>query len=292
MIESNSLVAVPSDLEAEPSDIIRARRRLNLPILIGSLLVVALLVGAAYKVVAADFIDFGVVRDFLFSTTILEGAKNTIVLALLAQLGGMCIGILLAVLRRSENLILSGLAGVYVWIFRGTPLLIQLLFWFNAVPMAFPDFHLSIPVIGVELFNMPTTDLMTAFTAALIGLALNEGAYYSEIVRSGINGVGSGQIKAARALGLTSGQTFSRVVLPQALRIVIPATGNQFILVLKNTSLAFVVTYAELLGSASKVYSVNYKIMELLIVASLWYLLFTSLANVGQHYIEKKVKRG
>lgn len=292
MSNPTALVALPSDLSAEPSDSLRVRRRLNLRSLIGSILTVAFLGWVVYEIVAADFLDFGAVWEFLFSSTILTGAKNTIVLAILSQFLGMCIGVLLAIFRRSGNPVISGLASGYVWVFRGTPLLIQLLFWFNAVPMAFPNLHISVPFVGTELFNMPTTGIMTAFTAALIGLALNEGAYYSEIVRSGINGVGDGQIKAARALGLTSGQTFSRVVLPQALRIVIPATGNQFILVLKNTSLAFVVTYTELLGSASQVYSVNYKIMELLIVASLWYLLFTSLANVGQHYIEKRVRRG
>jgi polar amino acid transport system permease protein len=158
---------------------------------------------------------------------------------------------------------------------------VQLFFWFNGVPSVFKSF-----------FGTPMVEFMTPFNAALLGLGLNEGAYMAEIVRAGVLSVDRGQTEAAAALGMTSARTLRRIVLPQAMRVIIPPTGNEFISMLETSSLATVVTYGELMNRASTIYSANLKVLPLLVVASLWYLAITSVASVGQYFIERRYARG
>lgn len=237
-----------------------------------------------------DLLHPAVFFQFLTARTILEGALSTLFLATIAQLAGTVIGIGAAALRANGNGLAIGLVAAYAWLFRGTPLLVQLLFWFNAVPAVIGHVHIAIPFTEMTLVDTPASSIITPFVAATVGLALNEGAYMSEIVRSGMEAIGRGQRDAARSIGMHRKQVTWRVVMPQALRIIIPAAGNQYILMLKSTSLAYVLTYGELLRAATDIYSTNYRVMELLFVASFWYLVMTSVASLLQHWLEARVQ--
>ena len=207
---------------------------------------------------------------YLFSAPILTGVWHTVLLALLAQSIGVVLGILLAALRLSENPVSRSVSWVYIWFFRGTPLLVQLIFWFN-LGLVFDHVSLTLPVVNWTIASASTNTLITPFAAALLGLALNEAAYMAEIVRGGLLGVEHGQTEAAYALGMTPRMTLRRIVLPQAIRIVIPPTGNEFINMLKTTSLASVIAYDDLLNGAKSIYNENLQTLELLLVASIWY---------------------
>ena len=253
--------------------------------------VLLLVVWIGTAVVSSHFAKWDEVRHFLTASTILQGLVNTIVISVIAQAVGIVLGLILAVMRLSRNSVLSTVSSVYIWFFRGTPVLVQLIFWYN-IGIIFHTFSIAIPFTGITLFSRPMNDVMTPFAAALFGLALNEGAYMAEIVRAGILSVEEGQAEAASALGMTSGLTMRRIVLPQAIRVIIPPTGNEFISMLKTSSLAYVTTFGELMRRASDIYATNYLVIELLIVASIWYLVLTSVASVGQYYLERRYARG
>ena len=252
------------------------------------LLVVAWLVSA---LIGSHAVEWSVVRRYLFNQTILTGVRNTIIISVLAQVAGIVLGVVFAVGRLSRNPVLTVTSSFYIWFFRGTPVLVQLIFWFNAVPLVFKHFTIAIPFTHVVLYTTPMVKFMTPFMAAFLGLGLNEGAYMAEIVRAGILSVNQGQTDAALALGMTPSLTMRRIVLPQAMRVIIPPTGNEFISMLKTSSLASVVLYGEVLRRANDIYSTNLRVLELLIVASLWYLVLTSVATVGQYFLERRYGR-
>src|SRR3954470_21199681 len=253
------------------------------------LLIVAWLVSAAIN---SHFIDFEVVRHYLFKPIILKGVRNTIILSVAAQSAGVVLGVTFAVMRVSKNPVMKAVASFYIWFFRGTPVLVQLFFWFNAVPSVFKTLTITVPFTDITLYSTPMVSFMTPFMAAFLGLALNEGAYMAEIVRAGILSVDEGQVEAAHALGMPSMLTMRRIVLPQAMRVIIPPTGNEFISMLKTSSLASAITYLELTRAAGDIYSTNLAVVPLLVVASIWYLALTSVASVGQYYIERRFARG
>jgi polar amino acid transport system permease protein len=253
------------------------------------LVLVVWLVQAALR---SHFIDFALVRKYQFSPLIMRGVRNTLIVAVLAQAIGIALGVLAALVRMSKNPVAAALSSFYIWFFRGTPVLVQLFFWFNGVPSVFKTLTIAIPFTHVTLYSTPMVSFMTPFMAALLGLSLNEGAYMAEIVRAGILSVDRGQVDAAHSLGMPSLMTMRRVVLPQATRIIIPPTGNELIAMLKTSSLASVITYGELLRSASDIYSTNLQPVPLLVVASIWYLAMTSVASAGQHYLEAHFARG
>ncbi|KAA1024957.1 amino acid ABC transporter permease [Pseudonocardia sp. EV170527-09] len=236
--------------------------------------------------------NFGwpVVAQYLFAGPVLNGLANTLVLTVLSMLIGIVGGIGLAVMRLSPNPVLSGVSGVYLWLFRGTPLIAQLLFW-SFLSSLYPNLSLGIP-FGPEFVVFDTNSLITPFLACLLGLGLNEAAYMAEIVRGGIQSVDQGQSEAAGALGMTRAQTLRRVVLPQAMRVIIPPTGNETIGMLKTTSLVVVIGYTDLLTSVQRIYSTNFQTIPLLIVAAAWYLLLTSLLTAGQRVVERRYGRG
>jgi len=222
--------------------------------------------------------DPDVVWRFLFNPVILEGAERTIIVAIAAQALGVSLGLVSALMRMSKNPLLSVPANFYVWFFRGTPLLVQLLFWYNGVP---------------ELFGNPDiTRQLTSFRVAVFALGVNEGAYMTEIVRAGIESVEAGQMDAAKSLGMTYGKAMRRIILPQALRVIVPPTGNEFIGMLKNSSLAFAIGLMELLTASRSIYVVNFKILELLTVASIWYLVMTTLFSLAQAELEARLAVG
>jgi polar amino acid transport system permease protein len=215
----------------------------------------------------------------------------TLQLTVLAMFFGILLGVITAVMRLSPIKILSSVAWAYTWFFRGTPLLVQIIFWFNLGAL-FPTIDIGIPLIGPTLYSGDSNVLITPFVAALLGLALNEGAYMSEIVRGGILSVDHGQNEAAAALGMRQTKIMRRIVLPQAMRVIVPPTGNQVIGMLKSTALVSVTSTAELLYTVQQVYNQNFQTIPLLIVASLWYLIITSILSVGQYYLERRFARG
>jgi polar amino acid transport system permease protein len=239
--------------------------------------------------VTTSAFEWDVVAEYLFDPDVLDGVRNTLIMTVLAMVVGMSLGTLVAVMRLSVNPILKGVATFWQWFFRGTPTLVQLIFWFNLATV-FPQLELD--VFGWSVFSYETNDVMTPIVASLLGLGLNFSAYYSEIVRAGILSVDEGQSEAAAAYGLSPAQTLRHIVLPQAMRVIIPPTGNETIGMLKWTSLAAVISYSELLHSVQNIYNVTYQVIPLLIVAAIWYLFLTTILSIGQYFLEKRFSRG
>ena len=241
--------------------------------------VVVVLVGASIvrSIVTNPRFDWGTVGHYLFDARILHGIVVTLELTFLSMLIGILLGLLAS--------------WVYVWFFRGTPLLVQLLFW-NFIAALYPTIDLGIP-FGPSLIHLHSNSLIKPFVAALLGLGLNEGAYMAEIVRAGIISVNEGQTEAAQSLGMGRLPIMRLIVLPQAMRVIIPPTGNETISMLKNTSLVIVLgAVFDLLFEAQTIYAANFKTIQLLIVASIWYLAMTSVLYVGQYFIERRFGRG
>jgi polar amino acid transport system permease protein len=246
---------------------------------VSAVVVLAAVAAVVYAFSQAE-IDYGTTGEYFTADNIVDGARRTLIISVAAQLMGIALGVLFAVMRLSHNPVTSAVSWFYIWFFRGTPVLVQLLIWYN-LALVFPT-----------MLGHPTSDLMTPFFAALLGLGINEGAYMAEIVRAGIASVDEGQTEASHALGMTQAQTLRRVVLPQAMRVIIPPTGNEFINMLKTSSLAYTIQYSELLLSAVSVYTRNLQVVELLFTVSLWYLVLTSVFSVGQYYLERRFARG
>ncbi len=231
-----------------------------------------------------------VVGQYLFDDSILRGLLVTLELTALSMVMGVVGGVLLAVMRLSRNRLLAAAAWLFIWVFRGTPVLVQLVFW-GFLGALWPKLSIGVP-FGPAFWSENTNTLIPTFTAALLGLGLNEAAYMAEIVRAGITSVDEGQTEAAHALGMSRFQTMWRIVLPQAMRVIIPPTGNETISMLKTTSLVSVLALEELFQAGQLIYSRNYQNIPLLIVVSLWYLFLTSILTVGQYYIERHYARG
>jgi polar amino acid transport system permease protein len=228
-------------------------------------------------------INWDDIPEHLFAARVAEGASNTLLITVLAMLIGVVLGVALAVMKLSKNPVTSGFANLYIWFFRGTPVLLQLLLWFN-LGLVFETLDLG-PIYQDEM-----TDVMTPFLGALLGLGLNEAAYMAEIVRAGIQSVDEGQTEAAHALGMSKSRAMRRIVLPQAMRV--PPTGNEFINMLKTSSLAMVITFGELTYVASEISSTKLNPMEMYIVVAIWYLAMTSVFSVIQFYVERRYARG
>jgi len=234
--------------------------------------------------------EWNIINQYFLSSEVVKALGVTIALTLIAMAGGIAIGVALAIMRLSPNPIVTGSAWVYIWFFRGTPVLVQLLFWYNA-SYIFPSFSLGIP-FGPALVHFNLNTWVTPFLAASIGLALNEGAYMSEVVRAGLISVDEGQTEAAQSIGMSRFMTLRLIVVPQAMRVIIPPTGNETISMLKTTSLASVVTVSELTFTVDQIMAADYRTVPLLMVASLQYLWVTSLLMVGQYYIERHYAKG
>jgi polar amino acid transport system permease protein len=240
--------------------------------------------------VTAPAMRWDLVRGYLFETSILQGLVMTLKLTAISMVLGVVLGTVLAVMRLSDNPLFRAVAGGYVWLFRGTPILVQLLFWFF-LGSVLPQISIGVP-FGPELHSWPTNTVITQFTAAILGLGLNEGAYMAEIVRAGIGSVDRGQTEAAEALGMSPFTTYRRVVLPQAARLIVPPTANETISMLKLTSLVLVIGLPELTTTAQLIYGRNFQQIPLLIVASIWYLVVTTILTIVQNRIEKRMSRG
>jgi len=257
---------------------------------IAAAIVLVIAVAIINSVATNPRFEWSVVGNYLFDARILHGVRITIELTVVAMIVGIVGGVLLAVLRLSPNPLVSGASWLYIWFFRGTPLLVQILFW-NYISALYPKINLGIP-FGPSFIHADANSLLKPFLVSVLALGLNEAAYMAEIVRAGIISVDEGQSEAAASLGMSRLLTMRRVVLPQAMRVIVPPTGNETISMLKNSSLVSVIAYTELLYSAQLIYSVNYKTIQLLLVASFWYLVMTSVLYVGQYFIERRFGRG
>jgi polar amino acid transport system permease protein len=236
---------------------------------------------------------WSVVGSYFTDGRILSGLVVTLELTAASMAIGISLGVLLAVMRLSPNPLVSSASWVYIWLFRGTPVYVQILLWYNIAAL-YPHLSVGIPFGGPTFATANANTLITPFVAGLLALGLNEGAYMAEIVRAGIISVPEGQTQAAQSLGMTRLQTMRRIVLPQAMRVIVPPTGNELISMLKTTSLVAVIALPnpELLYAAQLIYSATYQTIQLLIVASLWYLIVTSVLTVGQYYLERYFARG
>ncbi len=255
-----------------------------------ALVILFLLYAVAVSLTTNKRFGWSVVRHYLTAPQILHGLVVTLELTVTSMAIGIVFGTILAIMRLSPNPLVSGASWVYIWFFRGTPLLVQILFWFNIAAL-YPRFAIGIP-LGPQLTHVDLTSLITPFIAGMLALGLNEAAYMAEIVRAGMISVDEGQSEAAQALGMTRLLTMRRIVLPQAMRVIIPPTGNETISMLKTSSLVAVIAVPELLYSAQIIYARTYQTIQLLIVASIWYLIVTSILSVGQSYLERHFGRG
>jgi polar amino acid transport system permease protein len=255
-----------------------------------SIVVLIVFLAVVYSFVTNERVEWPVIAKYIFAPAVFEGLRNTVVLTVASMSLGLAIGVLVALMKMSSNLTLKAIAGFYQWFFRGTPLLVQLIFWFN-LSVLYPKIALGIP-FGPTFFEANTNQFITVWVAALVGLGLNEGAYVSEIIRSGLISVNKGQKEAAFALGMTPFMNFRRVIAPQALRVIVPPLGNQVISMLKATALVSVIALPELLYSVQLIYSQTFEIIPLLLVACLWYLVLTTVLSIGQHFLERNYNRG
>lgn len=249
-----------------------------------------------WLVIAIVVVDFGwivannenfgwpVVAQYFFDPTVIQGLYVSLGLTVVGMILGVIVGLVIAIMRMSSDRLASGFASLFIWFFRGTPLLVQLIFWYNMSTL-FPQISIAIP-FGPTLASWDTNSVITPMTAAIVGLALNEAAYMAEIIRGGLISVDRGQAETAEAFGMTKARALWRIIIPQAMRSIVPPTGNQLISMIKATSLVSVIAMADLLYSVQSIYNRTFEIIPMLLVAVLWYLLITSVLNIGQSYIE------
>ena len=234
--------------------------------------------------------QWNIVGSYIFSPLIMQGVVLTIELTIVSMIVGVSLGVLIAVMRLSKSRLISGSAWAYVWFFRGTPVLVQIYFWFY-ISALYPNLTLGIP-FGPSFVSINMNAVLTAFWAGVLALSLNEGAYMSEIVRAGIISVDEGQGEAAHSLGMSKGKSLRLIVLPQAMRLIIPPTGNETISMLKTTSLVSAIGVGELTHWSLDIAAQNYRFIQMMIVASIWYLAMTTILSIGQYYLERHYARG
>ncbi|WP_158375947.1 amino acid ABC transporter permease [Cellulosimicrobium cellulans] len=234
--------------------------------------------------------EWDVVAQYLTWPSVLEGVWATVRLTAVAAVIGFGLGTVLALMRLSRSPLLQSVSWAYSWVFRSVPLILQLLLWYNLAYL-YPQLSLGIP-FGPEWLQFDTLDVVDKFGAAVLGLGLSQAAYSAEIVRAGILGVDQGQHEAAAALGIPRGRQQWRIVLPQAMRTIVPTSVNEIIGLLKGTSVVYVLAYGELFYTVGVIYGRNQRVVPLLLVAAIWYLLTTTVLTVAQYYLERYYARG
>jgi polar amino acid transport system permease protein len=230
------------------------------------------------------------VGQYFTTSEVLHGLVITLELTALAMIIGIVLGVLIAIMRLSHSRLLSSTAWTYTWFFRGTPVLVQIAFWF-AIRDLYQNLTVGLPFLPVTFLHL-NVSLITAFIAAVIALGTNEAAYFSEITRAGLIAIDEGQTEAATSLGMSRAQTLRLIILPQAMRVILPPTGNEVISMLKTSSLAQTVGVLELYGATNNISAANFETMPLLIVASIWYLIVTTVLSIGQYYLERHYAKG
>lgn len=258
---------------------------------VSSILIAGLLGMFIYSLWSSPNINHDIVGEYLFNGKIIAAAGLTVTLTVVSMFIGTVLAVLFAIMKLSSNPVLKLVATGYIGFFRGTPLLLQVVFW-GYLGIIYPTIDIGVPFTDIIWWSEKTSLVFTSLVAGIIALSLNEAAYAAEIVRAGILSVDTGQAEAAKSLGMSSGYTLRKIVLPQAMRVIIPPMGNEFISMLKNTSLLQVVAVMELYARASQISSQNLAQVELLVVAGFWYLVMTTILSVPQNYLEKKYGRG
>ena len=257
---------------------------------VGAAVIAFLVFALAVSMVRNPNFGWSTVRHYLTDPRILHGLLTTLELTAASMAIGIVLGVLLAVMRLSPNPLVAGASWVYIWFFRGTPVLVQIIFWYY-IGSLYPRIAIGVP-LGPQFTHVNVQNLITPFLAGTLALGLNEGAYMAEIVRAGLISVDEGQTEAAHALGMTRLLTLRRIILPQAMRVIVPPTGNETISMLKTSALVSVIALTDLLYSAQIIYAANYLTIPLLITASIWYLACTTVLSIGQYYIERYYARG
>lgn len=273
-----SRVTPESSSQSPPPVVLRSRRAFGRGLLSTVVVVLVICVGYAF---ATSNIQWSFVAEYFFSPRILDGLKATLILWVVSLVLGVAVGFVVAMMQVAGPLVLRSAASGFVWFFRGVPVYVQFLVWFN-IAIVFPA--IWVPGRG----EVSTVELVTPFVASVLALALSEAAYLAEIFRGGILSVDKGQRDASRALGIHAPRAMMYIVLPQAMRSILPPAGNEAITLLKTTSLAAAIGYTELLTTSQTIYYNTGRVMELLIVASIWYLAVTSVLSIGQHFIEAR----
>lgn len=251
---------------------------------VSAVVAIGLLAALVYAFAQGD-INWGAIPDYFFDDRIIRGVGQTLLLTVLSMAIGIVGGITLAVMRLSKNPVTSSIAWSYIWFFRGTPVLVQLFVWFN-LGLVFEYINLG------PIYKDEWSSFMTPLLTALLGLGLNEAAYMAEICRAGLLSVDEGQTEASHALGMSHSKTLRRVVIPQAMRVIVPPTGNEVINMLKTTSLVAAVQFAELFRYAQDIGQNSGAPVEMYFLAAAWYLIMTSVLSVGQYYLERHYARG
>lgn len=234
-------------------------------------------------------LQWDLVGQYLFDQQILNGLLTTCLLTVAIMVVAIVVGGVVALMVLSPSMLLSLPGKGFIWLFRGAPALVQLVVWYN-LSLFIPRFALTLPVVGT-LFDVSTNDIMTPYVAAMLALGLHEAGYMAEIIRNGIQSVGKGQSEAALCLGMTPSTLMWRIIIPQAMRVIIPPTGNETINLLKTTSLVSTIAVGDLLYSAQAIYARTFETIPLLIVVTLWYLVVVSIMSVGQFYLERHFSR-
>lgn len=273
--ESSSQLPAGGSDHQEQGAPVRARKRRKYGQVVTAVVAVMALLLLVESQRTNPNMDWGVTADFMFHPTILRGIGVTLQLSVLSMLISILLAFVVALMTQSDNRVAAVLGRGYVWFFRGVPMLVQVLLWYN------------LAVLFPTILGRDTNSLISGFTAGLCALSLAESGYMAEIIRGGMLSVPVGQTDAGVSLGLTKGQALRRIVLPQSIRVIIPPTGNQFIGMLKASSLVSVIGGSDLLTKTQLIYGQNFKILPLLIVATLWYLIMVTVASVGQHFIER-----
>ncbi|MEV6232334.1 amino acid ABC transporter permease [Saccharopolyspora shandongensis] len=284
MTRSTHLQAVPETGPATvaPPPVVPARHPGRWIAAVAALVVFALVV---HSMATNPNFQWPVVAAYFTLPAVLNGLWLTLWLTAVTMVLGFALGAVLAVMRLSGNAVLNWLSWTYTWLFRSIPLLVQLLFWFN-IGALYPTLSFG------PWFTVDTVNLLGGTTTAVIGLVLHEAAFAGEVVRAGILSVDAGQAEAAQALGMTRMRVLRRIVLPQAMRAIIPPAGNMLIGTLKGTSIVSVIAVHDLLYSVQLIYNRNYLVIPLLLVATVWYLVITSILTAGQYYVERHYARG
>ncbi|MBO3663181.1 amino acid ABC transporter permease [Microbacterium stercoris] len=282
---------VMTTTQAPPDiDVATARNRLRPARILGGAILLLVLLGVLWFLVSNERFEWDVVAEYLFNPSVLVGLGMSILLTVVGMVLGSVLGTVLAAGQLSDFWPVRAACVAFVGVFRGIPPLVQLIFWFNLAYLL-PRISVGVP-FGPELFSWSTNDLITPLTAAIIGLSLHEAAYMAEIIRAGILSVEQGQRDAAAAMGFSRWHTFSRIVLPQAMRVIIPPTGSQVIALLKGTSLVSVIAMGDLLHAVQVIYNRTYEVVPMLIVAVIWYLVVVTVLTVVQRRVEEHFGRG
>lgn len=270
--------------------VVRPARRYGVASIAGAIAVLSAGALIMWTAISDKAFEWPIFANYFFAAPVLAGVGMTLVLTFFSGSVAVVLGTILAVMRMTSNPILIAASTSYAWFFRGIPVLVQLIFWYN-LALLFPAISLGFPGLG-WLFAIPTNLVVTPFTAALLGLGLSMAAYMGEVIRGGIISVGAGQIEAIRSLGMTHGQGLRRIILPQAMRVVLPPVGNELIGLLKWTSLASVISVTELMEQTNLISSRNFHVIPLLMVAALWYLAITTIFSIAQGWLERHFGKG